>query len=342
MSISMGDAGEKEMSPKRWVGLALFWGSLAVLCWPLIAADVPSESDIDLTVSAPRQEFTNSIGMRFVRLKAGTFVMGSPTEEKEREPYGKGSEQQHEVKITKDFNLGVFEVTQKQYKAVMGYNPSYFSHDGTRAPKGTYRTNEPGGGKDKVKGLDTDDFPVDNVSWQDAQEFLLKLNLLAAERKFRVAYCLPTEAQWEYACRGGHLIKDRKKAQLPFHFKAPSAALGLGEANFYATFPYGGGKAGVFLGRTNVVGKNGEANPLGLSDMHGNVLEWCSDWYDPEYYARSRRLDPTGPDRGSQRVLRGGDWSNRGENCRAARRQCDAPSRRTCYFGFRVAAVRQN
>ena len=330
------------MSWKAWCGLTLLWGSLLALCWPLIAADVRSDSDADLTVSVVRKGFTNSIGMRFVPVRAGTFVMGSPTDEKEREPHGKGSEEQHEVKITKDFYLGVYEVTQKQYRDIMGYNPSHFSADANPAPKGTYSSDKPGGGKDKVKGLDTDDFPVENVSWDDAQEFCTKLNALAAERKYRVSYRLPTEAQWEYACRGGHLIKDRKMAQLPFHFREPSASLGFGQANFGGIFPYGGGKAGKSLRRTNTVGRNGEANPLGLSDMHGNVMEWCSDWYDPEYFARSRRLDPTGYESGSQRVLRGGDWDCRGEDCRAARRLCDTPSRRCYYFGFRVVAALQN
>lgn len=318
----------------------LFCGSLLLLCLPLMADVPPSGSDVELKVRPRRQEFTNSVGMKFVPVLAGTFLMGSPKDEKEREPYGKGSEEQHEVELTKDFYLGVHEVTQKQYRAVMGYNPSFFSHDGRPAEKGKYPTNKPGGGKDKVKGLDTDDFPVENVSWEDAQEFLKKLNALAAEKKFRVTYCLPSEAQWEYACRGGHLIRDdREKAQLPFHFKAPSASLGSGQANFGAVFPYGGGKAGAYLNRTNAVGKNGEPNPLGLHDMHGNALEWCSDWDDPKYYATSPRKDPIGPGSGLQRALRGGFWGNRGQDCRAARRHCGAPSYRSFVFGFRVAAA---
>jgi formylglycine-generating enzyme required for sulfatase activity len=222
----------------------------------------------------------------------------------------------------------------------MGYNPSFFSHDGKPAPEGLYSRDKPGGGKDKVKGLDTDDFPVENVSWQDAQEFLEKLNALVAERKFGVTYRLPTEAQWEYACRGGHLFKDRTKAQLPFHFKSPSASLGTGQANFASDhYPYGGGKAGPYLKRPNTVGKNGEPNVLGLYDMHGNAEEWCHDWYETGYYAKSPRLNPAGPDRGSSRVLRGGHWSCRGEGCRAACRSCYWPSQTLNMFGLRVAGV---
>jgi formylglycine-generating enzyme required for sulfatase activity len=332
---------DQRVSPKTWFKLTLLSASLLILCWPLLAADVESDSDVDLTVRVRREPFTNSIGMKFVPVLAGTFVMGSPKDEKERESVAeeKGCEEQHEVELTRDFYLGVYEVTQKQYKAVMGYNPSFFSHDGKPAPKGEYRPNKPGGGKDKVKGLDTEDFPVENVSWEDSQEFLMKLNALAAEKKFQVTYRLPTEAQWEYACRGGHLIKDRKKAQLPFHFKAPSASLGGGQANFGAVCPYGGGKAGVFLRRTNTVGRNGEPNALGIYDMHGNVEEWCSDWYAGWYYANGPRRDPTGPHRGSYPVRRGGDWGSRGDHCRAASRGCYFPYGRVFDLGFRVAAV---
>jgi formylglycine-generating enzyme required for sulfatase activity len=332
----------QHVSPKRRLGTTVLCVALLALCWPLVAADAPSDSDVDLTFDVERRKFTNSVGMRFVRVKAGTFLMGSPKDEKLREGLAedKGCEQQHEVEITKDFYLGVHEVTQKQYREVMGYHPSYFSRDGKPAKKGTYPTHKPGGGKDKVKGLDTDDFPVENVSWEDAQEFCKQLNALAAEKRRRVTYRLPTEAQWEYACRGGHLIRENKqKAQLPFHFRTPSASLGFGQANFGADFPYGGGKAGKALDSINTVGRNGEANALGLYDLHGNAIEWCSDWYDPKYYANSPRKDPTGPDRGSSRVLRGGWWRSRGEHCRAADRQCYWPSQRFFCFGFRVAAV---
>jgi len=261
------------------------------------------------------------------------FTMGSPKDEKNRSD----DEGQHEVEITKDFFIGVTEVTQKQYREVMGYNPSFFSKDGTEAGTGKYDHGKPAGGKDKVKGLDTDDFPVENVSWEDAQEFCKKLNALAAEKKYKVEYRLPTEAEWEYACRGGHKIKDlRAKAQLPFHFKTPSTSLGHGQANFMSNKPYGDGKAGDSLERTNTVGKNGEANALGLVDMHGNVLEWCSDWYAKDYSGNSLRQDPKGPDNGSGRVYRGGSW---GLHCRAAYRSSSSPSNRSFNLGFRVVAV---
>jgi formylglycine-generating enzyme required for sulfatase activity len=288
-----------------------------------------------------KDDFGNSVGMKFVRVKAGTFLMGSPKDEKEREAFDKGSEEQHEVEITKDYFLGVTEVTQKQYRTVMGYHPSSFSKDGKEADTGKYSdVAKPAGKKDKVEGKDTDDFPVDNVSWEDAHEFLKKLNKLAAEKNYKVTYRLPTEAEWEYACRGGHLIKGLKdKAQLPFHFKTPSASLGAAQANFDWIYPYGDGKRGDPLNRTNTVGKNGEANALGLFDMHGNVYEWCSDWYGGKYYATSPRKDPTGPDNGSDRALRGGGWTGGSRYCRAAARSSSSPSFRSGSLGFRVAAV---
>src|SRR5262249_28463584 len=142
---------------------------------------------------------------------------------------------------------------------------------------------------------------------------------------YKVKYRLPTEAEWEYACRGGHKISQiGKKADLPFHFETPSAALGAGQANLDAQKPYGDGKKGDWLRRTSTVGKKGEAKALGTFEVHGNVWEGCEDWYGeyypyPEHYSgKSPGKDPKGPKSGSSQVYRGGSWSSSGRYCRAA------------------------
>jgi formylglycine-generating enzyme required for sulfatase activity len=264
-------------------------------------------------------EIVNSIGMKLVRIPKGTFTMGSPASEKHRS----WDEDQHEVEITKDFYLGVYEVTQKQFKSVMGFNPSFFSADGKGKPGEEYKHGKPGEGKDKVVGS-TADFPVENVSWAEAVEFCKKLSELPGEKKAGRKYRLPAEAEWEYACRGG--------TTTPFHF---GNSLSSTQANFKGNKPYGGAGKGDYLERTCKVGSY-RANKFGLYDMHGNVWEWCNDWHDSFYYGKSPRRDPPGPESGSSRVIRGGGWSSSGENCRSANRWYEPASRHE-YLGFRVA-----
>jgi formylglycine-generating enzyme required for sulfatase activity len=261
--------------------------------------------------------FTNSIGMKFVRVRAGSFRMGSPPGEPDRTD----EEGQHEVEITKDFFLGVYEVTQKQYKTITGTNPSHFRSGGK--------------GQDRVDGMNTDDFPVEQVSWDAAQDFLKKLNALTAEKRLGVVYRLPSEAEWEYACRGGPTSSSK-----PFHFDDPTDSLCSAQANFDGNYPYGLATNGVFLGRTCKVGSY-RPNRLGIYDMHGNVREWCYDWYDWFSYTKSHRANPLGPDTGSQRVERGGSWFDVGRACRAAHRSSAPWGQGGYLLGFRVAAVPQ-
>jgi formylglycine-generating enzyme required for sulfatase activity len=279
--------------------------------------DIVGESPVLLAVNnEPAKRITNSIGMRLVLIPAGKFTMGSPAGEKDR---GK-DEEQHDVEITRAFYLGVTEVTQGQFKRVMGYNPSYFSKDGKGKEGLSYFAfSKPGGGKEKVKDMaSTDDLPVENVSWEEAQTFLKKLSDRPDEKKKGRTYRLPTEAEWEYSCRGG------APSRHPFHF-GPS--LSTTQANFNST-----------LGRTCAVGSY-PANRFGLHDMHGNVWEWCSDWYDKDYYGKSPPRDPRGPSRGSSRVDRGGGWRDYGRDCRSADRRSFGPAYRDYYLGFRVALV---
>ena len=300
----------------------------AALGFPLAAADVDAEPDVDLSLARQGQPFTNSIGMKFAPIPTGKFMMGTTEEERDAVRIAIGSKAQpdwlkaegprHQVELTKDFFMGVYEVTQKQYKDVMGSNPSYFRKDG--------------GGAALVRGMDTGDFPVDSVSWDDAQEFCKKLSELPAEKKAGRKYRLPTEAEWEYGCRAGADVKE------PFTFDKPSTSASSTQANFAGNQPYGGGAEGPHLGRTCKVGSY-RANPFGLYDMHGNVWEWCLDWYDSREYGRKDRRDPRGPVAGQRRVLRGGMWNAGGRNCRSGYRVYDSPGFHGNSYGFRVVRV---
>jgi formylglycine-generating enzyme required for sulfatase activity len=181
----------------------------------------------------------------------------------------------------------------------MGKNPSHFCHSGE--------------GKADVKGEDTRNFPVENVSWDDAVTFCKTLSAEEEEKTAKREYRLPTEAEWEYTCRAG--------TSTPFAF---GDTLSAKQANFNGNF-----------GRTREVGI-GEPNAWGLYDMHGNVAEWCSDWHNPGYYGVSPLMDPKGPKNGTLRVRRGGPWSDGGRYCRSAIRTQDKPTTRSYMIGFRV------
>ncbi len=251
---------------------------------------------------------TNSVGMTFALVPPGTFKMGSPARERERYP---DESPLHEVELTRAFYLGVVPVTQEQYEA-FGNNPSCFAAGGED--------------RDAVAGLNTASFPVENVSWGAAVAFCEKLSALPAERDLGRTYRLPTEAEWEHACRGA------TSSRAPFLF---GNALSSREANFDGEHPYGGAPVGEALGRPVPV-YSGPPNVLGLYDMHGNVWEWCADWYDASYFEQSPRCDPTGPPGGSSRIVRGGSWNSWGKGCRAAHRGMDTPSEADNTVGFRV------
>ena len=260
--------------------------------------------------------FINTIGMTMKLIPAGEFLMGSPGDAIEAE---KDEKPQHRVRITKPFYLGVSEVTQGQYEAVMGNNPSRFSANG--------------GGKDRVAGQSTDQYPVEMVSWLDAVQFCNKLSEMERKKPFyeidgketRVpdwngqGYRLPTEAEWEYACRANASTPTR------FSFGDSMAELGL---------------HGWFDGnseqRTHPVGQK-RSNGFGLYDMHGNVWEWCWDWYGDGYYNRSAADNPIGPVGASYRVYRGGGWSDGPRLARSALRSRRAPGFRNGVLGFRLA-----
>ena len=239
---------------------------------------------------------TNSIGMELIEIPAGKFTMGSPEDEKDHQE----DEAQVSVTLTKPFGLGKTEVTQGQWKSVMG--------------------TEPWDGQDNVKA--DKDCPATYVSWDEATEFCKKLTTIehkSGKLKADEEYRLPTEAQWEYACRA--------ETTTAFSFGNDESKLGE-----YAWFD--DNFKNVDEKYDHEVGLK-KPNPWGLHDMHGNVFEWCSDWYDGKLIGG---VDPIGPEEGSNRVNRGGCWWYSPDYCRSAFRYGYAPSyRNNDVLGFRVA-----
>jgi uncharacterized protein (TIGR02996 family) len=278
----------------------------------LIYADWLEERGEPRTAYYRHRRLTNALGMPLVVIPPGKFLMGSPESEERRQP---SEGPQHEVEITRPFYLGVYQVTQDDYERIMGVNPSHFATTGSN--------------KESVRDLDTRRFPVEGVSWWEAVEFCDRLSHLPAEKQAGRRYRLPTEAEWEYACRAGG------REYRVYHFGPSLSAV---HANFDSNYPYGGAaeEPDRYLARTTAVGSYAP-NAFGLCDMHGNVREWCSDWYDGDYYKYSPAQDPAGPEMGHEHVLRGGSWFSYGWSCRAAYRGCNPPTDRSIYTGFRVA-----
>jgi formylglycine-generating enzyme required for sulfatase activity len=275
---------------------------------------------------------SKTLGLKLEVVDAGEFDMGSNRAEVNRRP----DETDHKVRITQPFLMGIYEVTQDEYEKLMKVNPSWFS--------------KTGGGKGKVPGQEVGKFPVDNVSWFDAVEFCNRLSkedgyepfykladVKSEKDSIKAAtvtvlggngYRLPTEAEWEFACRAG--------AKTPYHYGGENNGHKSNVKGQTYSGGYGGTIVGPNLERTARVGTY-PANALGLFDMHGNVGEWCTDWYDKDYYANSPEKDPKGPDKGTQRVIRGGSWLLNESSARSASRFMLAPEEAKDYTGFRVA-----
>lgn len=229
---------------------------------------------------------SSGVTIQFVEIPAGRFMMGSPSSEVGHLP----NQTQHEVILSKSFYMGVTEVTQAQYEAVMGSNPS---------------------------GLKGPNLPVEKVSWNDAAEFCDKLTQTQGG-KFR----LPTEAEWEYACRAG--------TTTPFN---TGTTISTDQANYHGGITYGSGTKGVERQQYINVGSF-SPNRFGLYDMHGNVWEWCDDWLGD--YPQGPVTDPQAPGSGSDRVRRGGSWFSSPGICRSAMRDGNPPDFRGKDIGFRV------
>ena len=297
------------------------------------AAIHSTEAEIRFRASELARQISQSdcqsptLGMQFIYLRQGQFRMGSPPGEPER----REDEQAHTVKISRPFLIGKKEVTQREYQAIMDSQPSWYS--------------EGGGGQGKIKNLSTDEFPVESVTWFDAIEFCNRLSendglspyykiegtqrnkgkIVSAEVRVigGTGYRLPTEAEWEFACRAG--------TTTPHHFVNEDR-----NGNYKHSIGTGYGSSTYKLGSTTNVGSY-PANAWGLHDMHGNAAEWCWDWYSDGYYANSPWQDPSGPNDGKHRALRGGSFPLSYLKCRSASRFWFAPGTTSHYIGFRVA-----
>ena len=248
----------------------------------------PASDSKDMTIP-----LSDTVDLELIWIEPGTFTMGSPNNELGRY----SNETQHQVTLIQGYWLGKYEITQAQYEAVMGKNPSDF------------------------KG---DDLPVEQVNWNDAKDFCAKLTATekaAGRLPEGYEYTLPTEAQWEYACRAETTTALNSGKNLSDKYKCPE----MDEVGWYS---YNSSE------QTHSVGQK-LPNAWGLYDMHGNVWEWCLDFYGD--YPASPVTDPTGPSTGSDRVVRGGGWDQNASCCRSAYRNSFNPDAYWHYFGFRVA-----
>ena len=232
------------------------------------------------------------VGLRLVRIPAGTFAMGSPPTEAMRE----AQERLHTVRLSRPFYLGETEVTQEQWERMMG-----------------------AGNRPSIAVACGPGCPVENVSFEEVQEFLRRLNARGTRRPFR----LPTEAEWEYACRAG--------TTAPF---STGADLSSEEANIHGGHPYRGGQPGAFRGGPTAVASF-PPNAFGLFDMHGNVWEWCEDSHCP--YDREPVTNPVGRCSSNLRVIRGGSWAFGADSARCGLRYTHSPQDRGPSLGFRIA-----
>jgi formylglycine-generating enzyme len=274
-------------------------------------------------------ELANGVNLEMILIPAGAFVMGDDTGLDDEKPA-------HKVTIAKPFYLGKNEVTIEQFRQFVeatGYVTDAEKGAGFQGAFGWNRDSKEFKMNDKYSWRNTgfppaDTHPVVNVSWNDAMEFCKWLS-----NKDNRTYRLPTEAEWEYACRAGTTTRYANGDDIEGLARVGNVA----DADFEAEFPEVKGliKASDGFAHTSPVGSF-LPNPFGLYDMHGSVWEWCADWYATEYYAKSSVDDPKGPSTGEERVYRGGGWFNCARGCRSASRSASQPENRNLTLGFRI------
>ncbi len=281
----------------------------------------PKASDTHQTAPSGNKIIIKSINYEMVYIPPGTFQMGSPSNEPDRDD----DERQHRVKLTKGYYMGVTEVTLGQWRTFVnktGYKSEAEKDGWAYAWDGDSWEKKRGASWKEPGFSQTDDNPVTCVSYNDAQEFIKWLNRREGSSKYR----LPSEAEWEYACRAG--------TDTPFN---TGRCLSTDQANFDGSnYPLTGCSKGVYRVKTLPV-QSFVPNAWGLYDMHGNVWEWCADWYGD--YPTGTVTDSTGPSSGSNRVTRGGSWYDFARGCRSANRDRDNPVNRGNSLGFRLARI---
>ena len=286
---------------------ALFSGAVMEKCFLPLFLLLGCGCERQQVVTETPPEITNSIGMELVRIPAGEFLMGTS----EAHPLTKNAQPQHRVQITKPFYMGVYEVTQQQFEQIVDQLNTNL------APEDFNHFCDTGAGRRVVEGLDTSRFPVDHVTLGYARMFCETLSSLPDEVAAGRVYRLPTEAEWEYACRAG--------TQTAFSF---GDSLTVDTANINGAASEETGQKPLL--RTTVVGSY-PPNDFGLYDMHGNMWEWCSA--GQRVYDRRRQVDPHGP-LSVYFVMRGGAWDFPAQYCQSAYRT--ASLQEYVFTGFRV------
>jgi formylglycine-generating enzyme len=306
--------------------------------FPTLAHQDKPRSELQNPIPAsdgPPKTLTNSIGMRFVTIPAGEFLMGTADNDNEVEL--EPEKPQHRVKISKPFYLGVTEVTRGQFRRFVDAEAYRTEMERALAPGGWLHdhkfTNEQYITWLNPEFEQSDDHPVVNVTWNDAVAFVAWLS-----RREGKTYRLPTEAEWEYACRA----RTTTRYQSGDDSESVLAVGNVGDASHARRFPFKGiawpaaGSDGFVF--TAPVGRF-KPNAWGLFDMHGNVWEWCSDGYKSDSYKESTGIDPSGPSEAHLGVMRGGSWLNSPRYCRSATRGTFRRNNRSSDLGFRLALV---
>ena len=267
-----------------WIAVGVAFGVLFLLiAVALLAALVLHSWD----TRNLQKTVKTQLGMELISIPSGTFLMGWADARNHDESPA------HQVTISRGFLIGKYEVTAGEWKTVMGKEPP---------------------------GFTADYLPAQFITWNDAQEFIRRLN----QKNDGYIYRLPTEAEWEYACRAG--------TKSAFSF---GDTISTDQANYNGNTVFGNGQKGVYRERPVPVGSF-PANAFGLCDMHGNCNQWCQDWYDHNYYRKSPRNDPVNETASAMRVLRSGSWGSYPGICRSAHRSGSTPDYRNNTIGFRV------